>query len=401
MPMRTSTRLKAVQPSLTLEITAKAKELQAEGKDVISLSAGEPDFSPPDTVHEAACAAIRANDARYTATAGTPVLRKAIAERTKKDHGLEYAIDEIVVTSGAKQAIFNAIYVLVDPGEEIIIPAPYWTSYPEMAQALGAVPVIWNTSSADGFKLHADALAKLITPKTRAVILNSPNNPTGALISEAELRDIAAVLRGKDIWIITDDIYERLVFTGHEAKNILVVAPELRDRTIVVNGLSKTYCMTGWRVGYAMGPKAAIRAMEIIQGHSTSCANAIAQAASVVALTKIGPEHIRMMIGEYMRRARFVHGALTAIPGVLMAEPKASFYAFPDVSAYFGRRWKGKTIASSMDVCRILLEDHHVACVPGEAFGYKEAIRLSYATSMAELERALTRVTAFFHAIER
>jgi aspartate aminotransferase len=283
--MNISNRLAAVQASLTMEISAKAKDLQAAGVDVISLSAGEPDFSPPETVHEAACAAIRANDGRYTATAGTAALRRAVAERTKKETGFTYGLDEIIVSSGAKQAIFNAIYAVCDPGTELIIPAPYWTSYPEMAQALEVRPVIWKTSSDDGFRLHAKDLAALITPKTRAVILNSPNNPTGAVISKEELQEIAEVLRAaKNVWIISDDIYDRLVFAGKEAKNILSVAADLRDRTLIVNGLSKTYCMTGWRVGYSLGPRSIIRAMEIIQGHTTSCANAIAQAASVVAL---------------------------------------------------------------------------------------------------------------------
>lgn len=398
--MNISNRLAAVQASLTMEISAKAKDLQAAGVDVISLSAGEPDFSPPETVHEAACAAIRANDGRYTATAGTAALRRAVAERTKKETGFTYGLDEIIVSSGAKQAIFNAIYAVCDPGTELIIPAPYWTSYPEMAQALEVRPVIWKTSSDDGFRLHANDLAALITPKTRAVILNSPNNPTGAVISKEELQEIADVLRAnKNVWIISDDIYDRLVFAGKEAKNILSVAPDFRDRTLIVNGLSKTYCMTGWRVGYSLGPRSIIRAMEIIQGHTTSCANAIAQAASVVALTKIGPEHIAMMVREYERRADFVFRKLSAIPGIKIARPIASFYAFPDVSAYFGKTIKGKVLASALDVCRVLLDDFHVATVPGEAFGYPQAIRMSYATSMSELERAMVRVADFFSAL--
>lgn len=398
--MNISNRLAAVQASLTMEISAKAKDLQAAGVDVISLSAGEPDFSPPETVHEAACAAIRANDGRYTATAGTAALRRAVAERTKKETGFAYGLDEIIVSSGAKQAIFNAIYAVCDPGTELIIPAPYWTSYPEMAQALEVRPVIWKTSSDDGFRLHAKDLAALITPKTRAVILNSPNNPTGAVISKEELQEIAEVLRAqKNIWIISDDIYDRLVFAGKEAKNILSVAPDFRDRTLIVNGLSKTYCMTGWRVGYSLGPRSIIRAMEIIQGHTTSCANAIAQAASVVALTKIGPEHIAMMVREYERRADFVFRKLSAIPGIKIARPIASFYAFPDVSAYFGKTIKGKVLASALDVCRVLLDDFHVATVPGEAFGYPQAIRMSYATSMSELERAMVRIADFFGAL--
>ena len=398
--MKLSNRLALVQPSKTLEISAKAKEMQASGIDVVSLAAGEPDFMPPDAVHDAACAAIRAGAGRYTQTAGTPALRRAIAARVKTDHGLDYDIGEILVTNGAKQAIFNAIYVTADPGDEVIIPTPYWTSYPEMAQALQVKPVFLHTSPKDGFRLHGAALEKLVTPRTRALLLNSPNNPTGALISRAELEEVAAIARRGNFWIITDDIYEKLVFNGKKALNILAVAPDLRERTIVVNGLSKTYCMTGWRVGYAHGPRAIIRDLEVIQGHSTSCANAIAQAAALTALTKIGPEHITMMVREYERRAAAVHARLVALPGIRLADPVASFYLFPTVEDVFGKRFKGKPITSSLDFCRILLEDFHVAAVPGEAFGATGSFRMSFACSMEELDKAVTRIESMFAALD-
>jgi aspartate aminotransferase len=397
--MKTSSRLAAVQPSLTLEITSKAKQMAAAGLDVVSFAAGEPDFAPPKAVLDAACAAIHAGEGKYTAAAGAPALRRAIAARFAKDHGFHYEIDEVIVSSGAKQAIFNAIYSVADAGDEIIIPTPYWTSYPEMALAHGVQPVFLATSAADDFALDAGALERLITPRTRALILNSPNNPTGAVIGRGELEAIAAVLREREIWIISDDIYDRLVFPGHSFENILDVAPELRDRTIIVNGLSKTYCMTGWRVGYAAGPRKVIRSMETIQGHSTSCANAIAQIAATVALTEVSSEHIDAMVREYERRARAVHSSLAAIPGLHLPAPCASFYAFPTVSAAFGRRYRDKIVSSSLDLCRILLEDYRVAVVPGEAFGCPEALRISYATSMDEIERGLARIAEMFAAL--
>ena len=398
--MNISERLTQVHSSLTMEMTARADAMKRAGDDVVSLSAGEPDFAPPKAATEAAIQAIRDNRGRYTPIEGTMELRSAISDYLKAERSLSYATDEILVSGGGKQALFNAIFVLCDPGDEIIIPAPYWVSYPEMAHALGVRPILWRTYSNDSFRLNSEKLKELITPKTRAIMLNSPNNPTGATISKEELEEIAEVLRPTKIAVISDDIYEQLVYPGHDFHSIVQVAPDLADRTIIVNGVSKAFCMTGWRIGFAAGPKEIISPMKIIQGHSTSCANAIAQIAAAAALTSISGAHIHEMVSTYERRGAAVYEALSAIDGIEARPSEASFYSFFTIKQLFGKRTNGQTINSGLDFCDQLLTQQKVALVAGEAFGNANGVRLSYATSLDRIEEGLRRIKVFCDGLE-
>ncbi len=393
--MHISARLEGVHSSLTLEMTARAAALKRAGQDVVSLSAGEPDFGPPNAAVEAAHQAIDDDLGRYTPVGGTPELCEAICGYLTREMQLNYSPAEIVVSSGAKQALFNAIFVLCSPGDEIIIPTPFWASYPEIAQALGVQPVLWETTSADSFQLHGDDLKKLITPRTTAILLNSPNNPTGAVVSEAELATIAKILEPTDIAVISDDIYEQLVYPGECFKNILHVAPSLRDRTVLVNGVSKAFCMTGWRIGYAAGPGDIIDSMKVIQGHMTSCANSIAQIAATAALNGATRAHLANMVQTYSRRGEIVYEALRTIEGIGARPSVSSFYSFFTIKDLFGRSSGGKTIESAMDFCDLLLDQQMVALVPGEAFGNPRGVRLSYATSTDRIEEGLRRIKAF------
>ncbi|MCA9322036.1 MAG: pyridoxal phosphate-dependent aminotransferase [Planctomycetes bacterium] len=392
--MKRSRRLNQVQPSLTMAIDGKAKQYRAEGRDIVSLAAGEPDFAPPAAVEQAAIRAVKEQRGRYTAVPGILDLRRAIAAEVQVNTGLEFSADQVVVSSGAKQALFNALYVLCDEGDEVLIPSPYWTSYPEMATALGLVPVICPTG--DDFRLDPRILADRISPRTRAIIVNSPANPTGCVLGRDELLALAEVLRPHDIWVISDDIYARLVHSGRTFHNLPMVAPDFVDRTVLVDGMSKTYCMTGWRVGFAAGPRDVIQDMATIQSHSTSCANAIAQWASLEALRAVGPELIAEMVAEYERRAAFLGQALDAIPGLRQRAPDAAFYSFPDVRSYFGQSYRGQVITSTLEMANQLLEQELIAVVPGEAFGARGYLRLSFATSMGELERGAMRLQRFF-----
>lgn len=391
--MRISNRLDNVKASVTMEMDGRVKQLKAQGSDVIGLAAGEPDFTPPEFVRDAANKAIEDGLGRYTMVPGTMELRDTISRYLRREFNLEYDADEIIVTSGAKQALFNALYVLCDAGDEVVIPVPYWTSYPEMVAALDARPVMWPMSSKDGFRLDGESLERLLTPQTRVVMLNSPSNPSGAIATPEELREIADVLAAHpDVWVLSDDIYAKLVFPPGCFTNIVEIAPELKERTIVVNGLSKAYCMTGWRLGFAAGPGQAINAMTTIQGHTTSCANAIAQVAAEAALSHEDNSHLDAMIREYMKRAAYVHARLSDLSGFVSRPSESSFYSFPDITGIFGKRMGERVINSAMDFASVLLDEALVALVPGEAFGYPAGIRISYATSMEEIERAMDRI---------
>ncbi len=389
-----SHRLDQVQASLTMAIDAKAKQYRAEGKDVLGLAAGEPDFAPPESVRRAAKDAIDAERGRYTAVPGLPDLRTAAAGHFEASTGLPVRPEEVIVTSGAKQAIFNALYVLCDPGDEVLIPAPYWTSYPEMARALGLKPVICPGS--EDLLADPSSLADGITPRTRAIILNSPSNPTGRVITEERLREIADVLRPHPIWIISDDIYGRIVYDGFRFANLPMVDPSFQDRSILVDGMSKTFCMTGWRIGFAAGPKEVISGMSKVQSHSTSCANAIAQWAALAALREVRADDVQRMVAAYEERAAFLCGVLDGIPKLVTPRPEAAFYAFPDVSAYFDTSLDGRTVGSAMTLAEALLDEELVAVVPGEAFGAPRHLRLSFALGMEDLGRAAERLQRFF-----
>lgn len=386
-------RLARVKPSPTMAITAKANELKAAGKDVIGLAAGEPDFDTPDFVKQAAMDAIKRGDTKYTAVAGTPLLKKAIAEKFKRENGLTYATNQIVAGCGAKQVIFNALLATLNEGDEVIIPAPYWVSYPDMALFAEGVPVEVPCREEDGFKLSPAALEKAITPKTKWLILNSPSNPTGGAYSEKELRALAGVLlKHPQVWILSDDIYEHLCYDGFAFATIAQVEPKLYARTLTVNGVSKAYAMTGWRIGYAGGPKELIAAVADIQSHSTSNPCSISQAAAAAALS--GPQaFLQDWKKSFAARRNLVVEALNKIPGIKCLTPEGAFYVFPNIKELLGKKTpQGKTIKTCNDFCGYLLEEALVAAVPGSAFGMGGYFRISYATSEKLLTEAMARI---------
>lgn len=388
-----SQRIQKVKPSATLQITAKAKELRAQGKNVIGLGAGEPDFDTPEHIKQAAITALREGFTKYTAADGIPELKKAIVSKYQRDNGISYGLEEILVTVGGKQAFFNMAMAMLNQGDEVIIPAPYWVSYPDMTLLADAQPIIVDTEEADGFKIKPEKLGAAITAKTRFVVINSPSNPTGSAYTVDEMAKIAEVLRSHPhVWVVSDDIYEQIVYDDFHHANILQVAPFLKDRTILLNGVSKTYSMTGWRIGYAAGPRDAIKAMGKIQEQSTSCATSIAQRAAATAIS--GDQScIRPMIKAFLERRNFVVDALNAIPGIHCRKPEGAFYVFPNVGGLMGKKTpKGQVINNSMDLADHLLNDLEVALVPGSAFGKDPFVRISFALSMDDMREAMKRI---------
>lgn len=388
-----ASRLSRVKPSPTLAVTAKAAELKAAGKDVIALGAGEPDFDTPDHVKQAAIAAINAGQTKYTPVAGTPALKKAITDKFKRENKLDYAANQIVAGCGAKQVIFNALLATLDAGDEVVIPAPYWVSYPDMVLFAEGTPVTVECREEDGFKLKSAALEKAITKKTKWLILNSPSNPTGAAYSAQELRALADVLlKHPHVHVLADDIYEHLVYDGFTFATIAEVEPRLYARTLTVNGVSKAYSMTGWRLGYAGGTKEIITAIADIQSQSTSNPCSITQAATVAALTGT-QEFLKDWTKSFAARRNLVVDALNQIPGIKCLKPEGAFYVFPSMKALIGKKTpKGKTISNSMEFCDWLLEDALVATVAGSAFGAEGYFRISYATSEKALLEAMARI---------
>jgi aspartate aminotransferase len=389
-------RLKSLAPSSTLAVQAKAKELRARGIDVISFGAGEPDFDTPQRIKDAALQAMRRGQTKYTEVGGVPELRAAVCAKLKRDNGLDYEPADIVVSVGAKHTLFNVIVALVNPGDEVLVPSPYWVSYPEQARLLGGVPVEVPTSEATGFDLDPERLAAAVTPRTKLIVLNSPNNPTGAVFSRAALEAVARLAVERQLWIVSDECYEALTFEGRHV-SIASFGPEIKARTIVVNTCSKAYAMTGWRIGYAAGPRALIRAMTDAQSQVTSNPSSIAQWAAVEALT--GPQdEVAKMAGEFDRRRRLIVAGLNALPGVRCVMPRGAFYAFANISGLFGRTWPGPegavSLQSSLDVTAFLLEEARVAVVPGRDFGSDAHVRLSYATSDALIREGLARMGA-------
>ncbi len=397
--MKLSSRMAQVKPSATLALNARARALTQQGVDVVSFAAGEPDFDTPAHVKQAAIAALEKGFTRYTATAGIPELRQAISNKLQRDNGLAYAPDEVVVTVGAKQALFNALQALVGEGDEVIIFSPYWVSYPDMVTLAGGRPVIIPTREADDWAPSPDALRQALTPKTRAVILNSPSNPTGSVLSEAALKGVAEAVGGHDCVLITDDIYEKLLYGTAPFRNVLNVAPALRDRTLVVNGFSKSFSMTGWRLGYAAGPKPLISAMQLIQDQSTSNATSFAQRGALAALE--GPTgFLAEMVAEYKARRDLMVAGLNALEGVKCRTPDGAFYVFPDVRALCERHYKGAKVGGSLRLSEILLEDFQLAAVPGAPFGAEGNLRLSFVTSRPVIEKGLERLRAFASALQ-
>lgn len=390
--IKLSSRVKALKPSATLAVDAKAKALKEQGVDVINLSAGEPDFDTPQAIKEACIQALKEGFTKYTPTPGLLSLRKTICEKVKSDYGLDYIPEEVIVCSGAKQAIFNLLLALVDPGDEVLILSPYWVSYPEMVVCAGGYPKIVKANYEKNFEPDLEELERAISPRTVGLILNSPSNPTGLIYSKAFLEKVAILMERYNLWAISDDIYDKLRFDLAKPENILSVAPHLKNRVFMVNGVSKTYAMTGWRIGWALGPKEVISACAKIQGQSTSHATSFAQKGAEAAL-KMPDEEIRPMLEAFARRAKLLSQGLKEIPGLAFIEPQGAFYLFLKVSSYYGKRTpEGKVISDSLSFSEYLLDEAKVAVVPGIAFGDDEFVRLSYATSEENLQRACKRI---------
>ncbi len=388
-----SDRLQAIKPSPTLSVTQKAAELKAAGRDVIGLGAGEPDFDTPLHVCRAAIEAVNAGQTRYTAVAGTLALRKAICEKFKRENNLDYTTDQVQVACGGKQNIFNAIMASVNPGDEVIIPAPYWVSYPDITIIAEGKPVIVKTTKENNFKLQAEALEAAITPKTKWLILNSPSNPTGAAYREDDIKALAEVLRRHPhVWIMTDDMYEHITYGDYAFVTFAQVAPDLYDRTLTLNGVSKAFAMTGWRVGYAAGPIELIKAMNKIQSQSSTHTSSISQAAALGALT--GPmDFIKERNAIFAERAALVVKMINETNGLSVDMPEGAFYVYPDCSELIGKRTSsGQKIESDTDFATYLLESQGVAVVPGVAFGLSPYFRISYATSTEALAEACRRI---------
>jgi aspartate aminotransferase len=386
-------RLSRIKPSPTLAVTDLARALKAAGRDVIGLAAGEPDFDTPANIQEAAIAAMRRGETRYTNIDGTPALKAAIKAKFARENNLDYAADEITVANGGKQVIFNAMIATIDPGDEVIIPAPYWVSYPDIVNLCEGVSVSVECGPNHGFKLTPEALAQAITPKTKWLILNSPSNPTGAAYSRAELRALADVLLDHpQVWILTDDIYEHLIYDGFEFATIAEIEPRLKARTLTLNGVSKAYCMTGWRIGYAGGPKSLIKAMAMVQSQSTSNPGSISQAAAVEALN--GPQDFIAVHNEsFAQRRDLVVGMLNEAEGIHCENPVGAFYVYPSCAGAIGKRTPaGKLIETDTDFVAYLLEAEGVAAVQGTAFGLAPYLRISYATSAEILTESCRRI---------
>lgn len=393
-------RLNRISPSQTIAISTKARALKAEGRDIISLSAGEPDFDTPDHIKLAAIQAINEGDTKYTDVAGTLALRKAVVAKFMRDSGIEYKPEEIIVSTGGKQVIFNAMLATVQAGDEVIIPTPCWVSYPDIVQLAEGVPVFVPCSPNNGFKMRAEDLEAAITPKTKWMFLNSPSNPTGAAYSEADLRPICEVLlKHPNIWVFTDDIYEKLVYDGFKPATIVQVEPRLKERTVTMNGCSKAYAMTGWRIGFSGAPLALTKAMDKLQSQSTSNTSSISQAAAVAALN--GPEEaLAEMIKVYKERRDLVVAMLNQATGLNCQTPEGAFYVFPSMQGCIGKTTpKGKKIETDEDFVIALLDEEGVAAVHGSAFVYPGHFRISYATSTEALREACTRIQRFCAAL--
>jgi len=390
-----SDNLKRIKPSPTLAVTQKARELKADGKDVIGLGAGEPDFDTPENIKQAAISAINSGDTKYTAVDGTPKLKKAIISKFKRENGLNFETDQISVGAGGKQVIYNAMMATINPGDEILIPAPYWVSYPDIVLLAGGNPVIVECSEKDNFKISPEKLSKAITKKTKWLLLNSPSNPTGSCYTESEIIALANVLKEqKHVYVLSDDIYEHIVYENFKFFTIAQIK-DLKERTLTMNGVSKSYAMTGWRIGYAAGPKELIKAMAKIQGQSTTNPSSISQAAAVEALNGT-QDFIFKRSKAFQERRDFVVNELNKINGINCLKPEGAFYVFPSCKDLLGKKdIKGNVIKTDTDFVQSLLENAGIAVVQGSAFGLEGFFRISYATSMENLKKALSKISDF------
>ncbi len=383
--MKLAARVSQVTPSLTLAIAAKAKAMKAQGIDVCSFSAGEPDFDTPEHIKAAAKQALDAGKTKYGPAAGEPQLRDAIAHKLKTDNGLDYKAENVIVTNGGKHSLFNLMLALLDPGDEVVIPAPYWLSYPEMVTLAAGVPVIVQTDAKNNYKITSEQLRQAITPKTKLFVLNSPSNPTGVVYTPDEIKALAEVVVEKDIFVVSDEIYEKIIYDDAQQVSIGSFGPEIFQRTLISNGFAKAYSMTGWRLGYLAGPAEIIKAASTIQGHSTSNVCTFAQYGAIAALTS-PQDCVEEMRQAFAKRRQAILELVSAIPGLSCPKPDGAFYVFIDIS---------KTGLTSLEFCDALLESYQVAAIPGVAFGADDCIRLSYATDLATIEKGLERLDKF------
>src|SRR6185503_15380999 len=384
-------RTKLIKPSVTLAIAAKAGKLRSQGVDVVNFSAGEPDFDTPEHIKAAAVDALREGMTKYTDVKGIEPLREAIAQKYRHEHGLNYRKEDVLVSCGAKHSLYNILQAVVNPGDEVLIPAPYWVSYSDMALLAGGVPRLIPTDESTGFRIKPEQLQAALTPKTRVFLLNSPCNPTGATYDRDQLLAIAGILEKHDCLILADDIYEKIIYDGFEVHNLVTLCPSLKERTLIVNGVSKTYAMTGWRIGYALGPGDVIAAGAKIQSQSTSNPTSIAQAAALEAI-RGAQDTVVMMVREFQKRRDVIVERLNGIAGIRCLKPEGAFYVFPNISGLLGKTAKGKQLSSPCDVADYLLDEAKVAGVPGEDFGSQQHIRFSYATSLEDIEKGCTRI---------
>jgi aspartate aminotransferase len=383
-------RARRLTPSPTLALAARARALRAQGIDVLSFTAGEPDFDTPERVKDAAIRALRDGLTKYTDAGGIPELRAAICAKLKRDSSLAYEPAEVIASVGAKHTLYNICAVLVDPGDEVIVPAPYWVSYTEQVRLCEGVPVVVPTDEARGFQLDLDALRRVVTSRTKLLILNTPNNPTGAVFPRTDLERVASLALERGFHVVSDECYDALAYEGR-VPSIAALSPEIKARTLLVNTCSKAYAMTGWRLGFAAGPRDIVKAMSDLQGQCTSNPTSIAQWAAVEALG--GPQdEVAKMAGEFDRRRRVIVEGLNRVPGIRCPMPQGAFYAFPDVSGLFGRRWNGQPLRGSAEVTTFLLEAARVAVVPGADFGSDRHLRISYACSLEQIQEGLTRI---------
>lgn len=396
--MQYSKKVEAITPSITLAITAKANELKQNGKDVVSFGAGEPDFNTPDNIIEAAYNAMKMGKTKYTAASGINELKDSIINKFKNDNNLIYSKDQIIVSTGAKQCLADAFLAILNPGDEVLVPIPNWVSYPELIKLSDGVPVYVECKKENDYKFTIEALEKFTTDKTKAIVINSPNNPTGTIYNKEELEDIAKFCKEKDLLIISDEIYEKLIYDNNEHVSIASLSEDAFNRTIVVNGLSKTYAMTGWRLGFAAGPREIIKLMTTIQSHMTSNPNTMSQYAAIEALN--GPtDKVDEMIREFEERRNYMVSLLDKVQGISYIKPQGAFYVMVNISEYIGKEINGFKIENSLDFSKELLEDQMVAVIPGSAFELDNYIRLSYATSRENIVEGINRIANFVKKI--
>lgn len=393
-----SNKIKKINESLTFAISAKIKKMKKRGEDVISFGIGEPDFDTPMDIVEAAKEALDKGYTHYTPASGIPELKDAVKEKFLRDNGLDYYHDQIIITAGAKQALYNLFQVLLNPGDEVIIPVPYWVSYPEMVKMADGIPVFLDTEEENNFKIDLNNLKKSISPKTRAILINTPSNPTGVVYNEQDLKTIATIAVEHDLYIVSDEIYEKVIYDGVKHISIASLGPDVKEKTIVINGMSKAYAMTGWRIGFAAGKKEIIKAMSKIQGHSTSNPNSIAQYASIAGL-KGSDKSVQKMVEEFNERRKYIIGKIKEIPELSYIYPQGAFYIMVNISKLIGRKYGDTIIEDSMSFADIMLKAVKVGVLPGKAFGADNYVRISYATSLPEIKKGIERITNFVNEL--